>query len=100
MASGTIPVPMQVGYIDDSSAHPTVTAGSGNSTSIDSWIPTLPSGAKLFQIELLYWDSNSGAFSLVPYQKNGTGVNRAYFIANSGVSLVGAKCRWWYAITG
>jgi len=100
MASGTIPVPMQIGYIDDdSSVSRTITAGSDNYYRVtQSWIPTLPAGAHLFKIELLYWSSNTGAFSLEPYYNNGQ--DQAYFFANSGVTLSGFRCRWWYAIMG
>lgn len=100
MASGTIPVPMQIGYIDDdSSVSREITAGPGNYYRVNqSWIPTLPSGAHLFKIELLYWSSNTGAFSIEPYYNGGQ--DQAYFFAYSGVTLSGARFRWWYAITG
>lgn len=103
MASGTIPVPMQIGYIDDAaSVSRTLTAGSNNYARItQSWIPTLPSGAHLFKIELLYWSSNTGAFSIEPYYNpDSYSLDQAYFFANSGVTLSGARFRWWYAITG
>ena len=100
MASGTIPVPMQIGFIDDASnVSRTLTAGSNNYARVSqSWIPNLPSGAHLFKIELLYWSGNTGAFSIEPYYNSNQ--DQAYFFANSGVTLSGARFRWWYAITG
>ena len=67
-----------------------ITIGSSNYKQMT--VPQAISGKNIISITLLYWNSNSGAFSVIPYNTN----TYFYVVGNSGTTITGAKFRYWY----
>ena len=95
MASGTIQTGSTLYYVDDaSSTSRTFTLNDGYfnlANSSPSPSSLIPSGAKIVAVGMLYWSSNSGAFSLIPYDEQ-----QVYAVGTNGVSVSGLRCRFWY----
>ena len=93
MATGTIPAPAQIGYVDDVTTRSLTFDGrtSFNLSTLSSF-PSVPSGAKIMAVSILSWEANNKAFSVVPYS-----TNQVYLIGDDGLNVVNLKVRLWYA---
>lgn len=54
---------------------------------------TIPEGRTVVAITIIYWDSNTGGFSVYPY---GSGRYWAYILGDSGTTINGLRLRYWY----
>ena len=93
MASGTIPIPQRIGYVDDTTAR-TVSIGShGYSEPI--YPPNyFPSGAKILCISAITWSTNVA----LTFTVSGTNSNYGYVNGPSDTSVSGLKMRFWYIL--
>lgn len=82
--------PTYLKYYDDATGR-NITIGQGNYASQN--VPSAISGKSIIGISILYWSSNSGAFSVFPYGSN----TIFYVIGNAGTTINGVKFRFWYA---
>ena len=77
-------------YYDEPSGD-NYTIGNGNFLRVN--VPAQLSGKQILAITPLYWGSNTGAFSLLPYGDSGT---YWYIVGDSGTVINGLQVRYWY----
>lgn len=65
-----------------------VTVSSNNYIALTT---NVPEGKTIIGYNTSYWSTNSGAYTLMPYYGN-----RAYLIANNGVTVKALKVKWFY----
>ena len=94
MATGTIPAPLQLGYVDDSTTR-TITFGSSqyytNMVNL-SGFPSIPSGSRIVSVSVVYWEASNKPFNVIPYANN-----QVYLFGDPGLNVVNLKVRIWYA---
>ena len=79
--------------VDDPEPRSTITIGSGGYVEIAP-PDSLPDGAVLQGVSIIYWGSNTGAFDIKPYGQDG---RRAFVIGTPNTTIMDLQCRWWYS---
>lgn len=83
---------MTFGYVQDDSARETITIPASGNIRIDP--PTTP-GARIMFVTVLTWQTNTGAFQVVPY---GTDQTYCYMIGTPGTTVSGLRLRFWFIL--
>ena len=94
MATGTIPAPLQLGYVDDPTTRSFTFGSSQYYTNMVnlSGFPSIPSGSKIVSVSVLYWQTANKPFNVIPYSDN-----QVYLLGEPELDIVNLKVRLWYA---